>query len=273
MSDAVAQPPLHSSARVLVSFLLHQIISTIGVAIMAPLAVIVFADIVRIFGVSLYSSDLHKIITETPYFPVQVLLALFLGWLIGRFVRQRSALWVWVLPLAILSWFVVAFPSVGQIGVPQHAVLRSPDRWSHYFRWGCRARHACIDLDQLVVTMPFYSATVYSLGAWIARKMGPALNFTQYIGNINKRRAALFVGVPSLCVTLASVWIGLCERNAHQTVLGACALLAWALAESVIVTFLVVTVLSLMGSKPRLAGFFLVSANQVTSNQGAHRVP
>jgi hypothetical protein len=245
-------------AKVVMRSLFHQFIPILGVPVVAPYAVILCGDLVRIFGVTFYMKDLNWIITGTPYFPAQILLALFLGWLIGCFVRHRSMLWVWVLPLGILIYFVAAFPSIGQIGAPKYAALSSSKRLSHFFGWGCRPKNSCI--DQLVTTMPFYSAVAYSLGAWIARKTGPALSFAQLVGSINKKRAALFIGAPCLCVTLASVWIGLSQRNTPRAVPAVCALVVWALAESVVVTFVAVTVTRLIGPRSFLARFFLIAS-------------
>jgi Na+/melibiose symporter-like transporter len=38
---------------------------------------------------------------------------------------------------------------------------------SHFFGWGCRLKNHC--LDQLLITLPFYSSLAYSTGAFLAR--------------------------------------------------------------------------------------------------------
>ena len=160
-------------ARAAMVFLLHQLIATLGVLVTAPFAFVAFADFSRLFGSNLSLRDVHRVLTQTPYFPVQIALALLLGWLLGRFLAHRSMLWVWVLPLAVLGCALVAFSSTGQLLLHQYARLSSPSLLPHFFGWGCQ--NLC--LDQLLITMPFYSAGAYSLGAWLARRIGPPSSF------------------------------------------------------------------------------------------------
>jgi hypothetical protein len=71
-------------------------------------------------------------------------------------------LWVWVIPLAILCYAVIAFE-------PKWKSVLVHESWlPHYFGWGCLPTDHC--LDQLVITMPFYAAAAYSIGAWFALK-------------------------------------------------------------------------------------------------------
>src|SRR5262249_21927420 len=99
--------------------------------------------------------------------PVQIVFGLILGWLLGRTLRHRSILWVWAIPFAILCYSV----ATATVVMPT-SVFVSPgagqSRFSHYFGWGCRPADRC--LDQLLITMPFYSSLAYSLGAALARK-------------------------------------------------------------------------------------------------------
>src|SRR3954454_23894141 len=74
-------------------------------------------------------------------------------------------LWVWVLPLAVLCFALIAFNPEWTSVLARPSTVGS--RLSHYFGWGCQPRAHC--LDQLVITMPFYSSVAYSLGALLAR--------------------------------------------------------------------------------------------------------
>jgi hypothetical protein len=243
-----------SLAKRLAVFLVHQLIGTWGIGVAAPLALILCSDIVRVFGVAVYMRGVHRILTETPYFPVQVLFGLFLGWLLARFLPHRSMLWVWIVPLGVLCCAVIAFPWTGQLTIPQYAGLSSSSRFAHFFGWGCSPRNRC--LDQLMITMPLYSASAYSLGAWLARKMGPQCSFTQFVQLINKRRTAVFVGAPFCSVMLASEYLAY-RHGTGRSVPSVCIEVAWAVVESVIVTFLFVAVTSLVARRSFLTRFLL----------------
>jgi len=146
--------------RVLV-FLIHQFIGTIGVLAAAPFLVGLGFDLSRLFGHPVSIRRLHWILTETPYFPTQVALAVLLGCLVGRYLRHKSALWIWVLPLLILVAAFVVRPTVTS--------LTFASRLSHFFGWACRPEERCF--DQLAFTLPLYSAVSYSIGATVGRTL------------------------------------------------------------------------------------------------------
>jgi hypothetical protein len=109
----------------------------------------------------------HWVLTENPFYPVQIIVGLYFGWLLGRRFNHRSMLWIWILPLAILIYAFAATPTHS----PWASILARPDtvqsRLSYYFGWGCQLRARC--LDQLLITMPFYASVAYSFGALRAR--------------------------------------------------------------------------------------------------------
>jgi hypothetical protein len=117
---------------------------------------------------------LYWILSQTPYYPVQIIFGLGLGWSVSRRFQHRAMLWVWVIPLAILCYAVTTF-------TPEWtSVLEGPStsRFSHYFGWEGSVRGPCRDvhcMDQLVITMPFYAAVAYSVGGWLGLKH-PKLN-------------------------------------------------------------------------------------------------
>jgi hypothetical protein len=92
---------------------------------------------------------------------VQIIVASLLGWLVSDLFGHESMLWVWVIPFAWLVYDFVRLPTV--LGMTLQA------RLSHFFGSGCRPENHCI--DQTGVTLPFYAAVAYSIGALLARKM------------------------------------------------------------------------------------------------------
>jgi hypothetical protein len=155
-----------SLTKSVLTFGLHQFIGMYGIPYTAPIVFSLGFKFQILFGHSYPRKTFYSLVSESPYFPVQIIFALILGWLLGRVLRHRSMVWVWVLPLTILCYSV----ATSRVLVPT-SVFASPgagQSWfSHYFGWGCRPADHC--LDQLLITMPFYSSLAYSLGATLAR--------------------------------------------------------------------------------------------------------
>jgi hypothetical protein len=148
-------------------FGLHQFIGMYGIPYTAPVVFSLAFKFIWLFDHNYPTKPFFFVLSENPYFPVQIIFALILGWLLGRSLHHWSMVWVWVLPLAVLCYSV----ATARVLIPT-SVLASPgvgqSRFSHYFGWGCRPVDGC--LDQLLITMPFYSSLAYSLGATLARK-------------------------------------------------------------------------------------------------------
>jgi hypothetical protein len=166
----LVSPLRESRIRIIASFIVHQVVGTWGVAVTVPFLVVFVGDFLRLFGKTIPMRNFHWILTETGYFPLQIAFALFLGWLLGRDLRRQSMLWIWVLPFAILCYAVAAVPTVSPFPIPptlQSGIGQS--RFLHYFGSGCVAEHRC--LDQIIITMPFYTATSYSIGTLLATRI------------------------------------------------------------------------------------------------------
>jgi hypothetical protein len=118
------------------TFALHQFIGLYGISFTAPVVFSLGFKVLYLFGRHYTTRDFHFILSETPYFPVQIAFALVLGWLLGRSLRHRSMLWVWILPLAILCFAFVTTP-MEQTSVLAKQFL-GQTRLSHFFGWGCR---------------------------------------------------------------------------------------------------------------------------------------
>jgi len=149
------------------TFGLHEFIGMYGIPYTAPLVFTLAFKFLFLFGYTFPRKTFYSIVSELPYFPVQIIFALILGWLLGRALRHRSMVWVWVLPMAILCYSLVT----ARVLIPTSVFARPgvfQSRFSHYFGWGCQPSARCF--DQLLITMPFYSSLAYSMGAALARK-------------------------------------------------------------------------------------------------------
>jgi len=152
----------------LLVFVFHQFVGTWGIAFLAAFGLFSLFDVLPNFANWRPSLRfVHWLLTENPFYPVQIATGLYFGWLLGRRFHHRSMRWIWILPLAILIYAFAATHTVS----PWASVLMRPDtvqsRLSYYFGWGCQPRARC--LDQLLITMPFYASVAYSFGALLAR--------------------------------------------------------------------------------------------------------
>jgi hypothetical protein len=156
-----------SQGRLIGLFILHQFVATWGIAIAAPYILILSLDVLP----DRWTPSMrfvHWLLTETPFYPIQIGAGLCLGWILSRRFHHRVMLWIWVLPLLILCYAVIAVPTLTpSVTFNSVFIPSSASRLSHYFGWGCRPEHRC--LDQLVITMPFYVSVAYSLGAFLER--------------------------------------------------------------------------------------------------------
>lgn len=151
-------------------FGLHQVIATVGVMVATPVLLALLATALRPLGLTLRMREFHELLTGTSYFPLQVAVAVSVGWLLGRHAWHRSMLWVWGLPLVVLFLVFVTNHHVVDLEPTSSALAQT--RLSHFFGTGCRPQNHCF--DQIVTTLPFYSAAAYSLGAALARRPGRA---------------------------------------------------------------------------------------------------
>jgi hypothetical protein len=155
-----------SPAKAVLTFVMHQFIGTWGIAFFAALALTTTFDGLAAFGWHSPMRYVHWVLTQNPYYPVQISLGLYFGWRLSRRFRHKSMVLVWIAPLVILCGAVVTFTPAWR------SVLVHPPpgqtRLSHYFGWGCQPTNHC--LDQLLATMPFYVSVAYSLGAWLGRR-------------------------------------------------------------------------------------------------------
>lgn len=155
--------------RAVATFCIHEVIAALGVPAAAPWVLVLTSCLTRLFGRPLHTSKFHAILTGTPYYPMQIGMALLLGFALSRLLAHRSMTSVWILPAAALCAAMLSFLRFGQNVVWASPMTSSISIWSHYFGWGCQPKLRCI--DQLIYTVPFYSSVAYSLGAFAARRI------------------------------------------------------------------------------------------------------
>src|ERR1700719_2502345 len=108
----------------LLVFVLHQFIGTWGIAFLAAFGLFELFDLLA--TISPWKPTVrfvHWILTENPFYPVQIVAGLYFGWLIGRRLQHRCMLWIWIFPLAILAYAFAATPLVS----PYASMLLRPD--------------------------------------------------------------------------------------------------------------------------------------------------
>ena len=166
----VTDPPKRKKrkflSRSILAFIAHQFVGTWGVALLAPWVFAFTVDLIPRFSdrVVVTQKGFHWLLTGTPYYPFQIGLGLFLGWALWRRFHNSSMFWVWVIPLLILVYCLIFVPTLLPDFTPMMFWAGAfHSRFSHYFGHGCSGHFRC--LDQLLVTMPFYAASAYSIGA------------------------------------------------------------------------------------------------------------
>jgi hypothetical protein len=156
-------PSVHQIAANGLRFFLHLIVSALGVPIAS--AVLAYAVLLPLhqFFPSVGSRTVHWILTETPYFPVQILVGFMQGFQLGRRYGHRVMLWTWIVPALAIALAMLFAPlrPVLVSGVQITGVRR-------FFGWACLPQNHCY--EQVALTIPFYSASAYSLGAFVARR-------------------------------------------------------------------------------------------------------
>jgi len=177
MKDSIkGRPGTRSRLGLVLVFSMHQVISTIGVLVVAGFLIFSSIPLIRLWQPTFGTRQARWILTETHYFPVQTVLALLLGGVIGVWSKNRAILWVWVLPFLFLSCAIVFSTRVSA------AAGFSVDQslMSRFFGCGCAPQNRCF--DQLVFTLPFYTASCYSLGALLARMSRRRYPRTEVLG-------------------------------------------------------------------------------------------
>jgi hypothetical protein len=237
----------------------------------APWVLLLLGEIGLHLGVKTYISQTQWLLYATPYFPAHVAIALLLGWVLGGTLRARSMLWVWVLPLLTLFSVITSFPrSLAQPPVSllqlivlypfQHVMpLVNPStefafRLRYYFGWGRRFQ----PVDQVLATVPFYSAAAYSLGALLARRVARLPGFFETMRDLRTERLIPLVGIPWFLLKTALLWQ---QTAAHlpifRTWIGLRFFLEGVLVTTAFVVFVSAVAVAAAGRRFFITRFFL----------------
>jgi F0F1-type ATP synthase membrane subunit c/vacuolar-type H+-ATPase subunit K len=148
----------------LLSFVLQQLMSTIGSLLLGTALVLVPALLTAALRRNSSGGNFIDHVVEQPSFrwagrnQVFVVAGLILGLLSVRFFQRRSAAWVWVLPLLVLIWNIFSWKNGGYRPY-------WPDVWDNYFGSHCSASEC---LYELFVTTLFYASVAYTFGWLVA---------------------------------------------------------------------------------------------------------
>lgn len=144
-------------------FLGHLTISTLGVGMAAAILFYGFKPILSPF-LSPFALR-HDLPLMIPFFPIQSIVALVVGFSIarkkGQFWRHGSAQWVWT--VATL-WLLL------NLALYQPSSVMMESRWRHFF-WSPLLESRRV---QMGTTLFFMMSVTYGLGCFISRRLGDA---------------------------------------------------------------------------------------------------
>ena len=157
-----------NAAKKILLFVFHVLVSTAGVIVGAvTISYSLIAAVQQVYAHASFRSA-SWILTETPFFPVQILLGLVWGFVWFRRFRHDVMFWAWTVPTAVIIGLILFAPLS-----PTTASGIELTPLEHFFGWKCLPQNRCF--EQVGFTLPFYSACAYSLGAFMARGLnGPA---------------------------------------------------------------------------------------------------
>jgi uncharacterized protein (DUF2062 family) len=209
MKEVSAVERFFPSAKGPVPFAIHQLFAVWGPLYTAPWVLTFVEELRGRLGFQVSLAQGRWLLYGTPFFPTQVVLALLLGWVLGGTLRHRAMLWTWILPLLSLclaligvqllpasAWAWIYYPEMRHLAIVQAASLGLRREVAIYFGWGRWIQ----PFNQVAVTLPFYAAAAYSLGAWLALGVLRAPVFFETLRNLRKGRLFLCVALPWFCL-------------------------------------------------------------------------
>jgi hypothetical protein len=146
--------------RNVLTFLLHQFLSTVAVMFGSPIIVFSITSVLHIWAPDINNHTASSVLTTISGFPIQTMLASLFGFWLHKWTGQKAALWVWIIP-ALGMLILLVYGPVAEYGPHSGANV-----FSHFFGSGCKPEHRCF--DQIIFTLPLCTSLAYSLGAAFA---------------------------------------------------------------------------------------------------------
>ena len=232
-TSQTAITPSKSPVKQALILVMHQVLATLGVVLWAGVVISVALSIPRFWGYSFVLSDIRKVLQATPYYPAEVVVGFVWGWLVWRQFQHRAMLWVWVFPLVALILGIADDLTRTSELYPGFVGLDFRITLARFFGPSCRLEDHCF--DQIGMTMPFYAAVSYAIGAWFALRFPIRSRLWRQIINA----AVIGIGFLVLADTVEGVirqfrlwpWWLVLFATAFETLMGAC-LIAFGLRMS-----------------------------------------
>lgn len=216
--------PSKSRLKQALILIMHQVLATLGVVLWAGVLISAALSIPTFWGHSFFLSELRKVLQATPYYPAEVVVGFLWGWLVWRQFQHRAMLWVWVFPLVTLILGIADDLTRTSELYPGFLGLDFRITLARFFGRSCRLEDHCF--DQIGMTMPFYAAVSYAIGAWFALRFPIRSRLWWRIINT----AVMGIGIFVLADTLEGVirqfrlwpWWLILFATALEAMMGAC---------------------------------------------------
>ena len=170
-TNTEATPPTGQFDGGILTFLIQQVISTLG-AILFGICVVLLISLISAsvtkntsggnFADHVVEQPAFVLLNE-PYYAGPVLCGFILGAIGRRFFRSRSALCVWIVPAVILLFHVLTWEGASSAT----GAAYWPDVWANYFGSDCGGSEC---LYEFFVTLPFFTSLAYTLG-WVVANL------------------------------------------------------------------------------------------------------
>ena len=140
-------------SREMIGFLVHQVISTLGVMMLSAMSWYGTVELLKLLRLNVTVQATTFVLLGIPGFPFQGAAGFVLGFGLARRIRTKSVIFVWILPLL---WF-----SFGALAVAPSS------RLAYLVGAGCKVSRGCF--YQVSFTLPLVTAALYTLGAVVSR--------------------------------------------------------------------------------------------------------
>jgi|GEM_PF-1040847 len=203
---------------------IHQLSATLGVLLWAGLMANVGLMLPRLWGHIFVMDNLRAILVAPPFYPVQIVVGILWGWLVWNRFQHRVMFLVWIFPLIILLIEMLGHSTRTSSLYPGAVISNFRPMLSQFFGSSCRVEDHCF--VQLGVTLPFYSAVSYAVGALFAMRFPiRSIYFTQVVHWTIITIAVLVLAdtVMGILQSVASYpWWLVVFASAFQALMGVC---------------------------------------------------